>query len=148
MNSRIVTLIVGIVTLGLGLAGLLYPDRIMGVLGFTSASTSRPAAVLGEVRATYGGLFVVLGVYTLLAAREAWARRGRLVFIGLLWLGACGGRLLGVYLDGNPGLPGWAAVAFEFVMGGALVVASTRTPRAPAQVAPTMPRSTPPSPPS
>jgi hypothetical protein len=52
------------------------------------------------------------------------ANRPRLRFIGFLWLGAAAGRLFGVYADGNPGLPGWLAIAFELVMGGALVVAA------------------------
>jgi len=52
--------------------------------------------------------------------------RDRLVAIGLLWLGACGGRLLGVTVDGNPGIFGWLAVLFEAVMGSALLLAAQR----------------------
>lgn len=125
MNPRITTIIVGLITLALGLAGLLYPDRVMGLVGFAILNTSHSAAVLGEVRATYGGLFVVMGVYTLMAALDPAAHRGRLMFIGLLWLGACAGRLIGTYVDGNPGVPGWVAAAFELIVGGALVVASS-----------------------
>jgi len=124
MNARVTTIIVGVIILGLGLAGLLYPSRIMGLLGYAILSPSQSAAVLGEVRATYGGLFVVMGVYTLLAAVDPVAHRARLLFIGLLWLGACAGRLLGVSIDGGPGLPGWFAVVFELIIGGALLVAA------------------------
>lgn len=124
MNPRVVAIITGAITTFLGLAGLLYPDRIMGMLGFAILNTANAAAVMGEVRATYGGLFVVLGVYTLLAALDPGVHRSRLMFIGLLWLGACAGRLLGVNVNGNPGLPGWLAVSFELIMGGALVAAS------------------------
>jgi len=124
MNPRVIAIVTGIVTLALGLAGLLYPDRAMGLLGYAVLSASRAPAVLGEVRATYGGLFVVMGAYTLLTAMDPAAHRGRLLFIGLLWWGACAGRLVGVYVDGNPGVPGWVAASFEFVMGGALVFAS------------------------
>jgi drug/metabolite transporter superfamily protein YnfA len=124
MNPRVVAIVTGVITTVLGLTGLLYPDRVMGLLGFAILNTANSAAVMGEVRATYGGLFVVLGVYTLLASMEPSAHRSRLMFIGLLWLGACAGRLLGVDLNGNPGLPGWLAVAFELIIGGALVAAS------------------------
>ena len=62
-----------------------------------------------------------MGVYTLLAATDPALHRARLLFVGLLWLGACAGRLFGVYVDGNPGLPGWGAVVFELAVGGALV---------------------------
>jgi drug/metabolite transporter superfamily protein YnfA len=134
MNPRVVAIITGLITTALGLAGLLYPDRVMGVLGFAILNTANAAAVLGEVRATYGGLFVVLGVYTLLASMDPAAHRSRLLFIGLLWLGACAGRLLGVNLNGSPGLPGWVAVALELLIGGALV-ATALTAR-PAKAAP------------
>lgn len=124
MNPRVVAIVAGVITTALGLAGLLYPDRVMGMLGFAILNTANAAAVMGEIRATYGGLFVVLGVYTLLTSMDPAAHRSRLMFIGLLWLGACAGRLLGVNLNGNPGLPGWLGVAFELIMGGALVAAS------------------------
>ncbi len=124
MNPRVVAIITGVITTALGLAGLLYPDRVMGLLGFAILNSANTAAVMGEVRATYGGLFVVLGVYTLLSAVDPGAHRSRLMFIGLLWLGACAGRLLGVNFNGNPGLPGWVAVALELLMGGALVATS------------------------
>src|SRR5438105_2043188 len=98
MNSRIVTIIVGLIILALGFAGLLYPDRVMGVLGFSILNTSHAAAALGEIRATYGGIFVVMGAYTLLAALDPAANGGRLLFIGAMWLGAGAGRLVGVSL--------------------------------------------------
>ncbi len=146
MNARVVTIIAGVVTVALGLAGLLYPDRVMGLLGFAILNTSRPAAVMGEVRATYGGLFVVLGAYTLLAAMDPPAHRSRILFIALLWLGACAGRLVSVNIDGTPGLPGWLAVTFELLIGGGLLAASfaarpvgAATPRPTAQPVPPVP---------
>lgn len=55
-----------------------------------------------------------------------------LLLIGLLWLGACAGRLVGVNVDGNPGLWGWVAGGMELVFGGSLVTASlTAHPEAP-----------------
>lgn len=126
MSARGITLTAGIVILLMGLAGLFYPDRVMGLLGFTVLSATQSAAVLGEVRATYGGLFTVMGAAVLLAGLNPAANRGRLLAIGLLWLGACGGRLLGVTVDGNPGVFGWLAVVFEAVMGSALLLAAQR----------------------
>jgi hypothetical protein len=98
-------------------------------------------AVVNEVRATYGGLFVVIGVYTLLAALDPVAHRAQLLFIGLMWLGMCAGRLLGVSIKGDPGLAGWAAAVFEVLMGGVLVAAAMIKPRTTAAVvAPVQPR--------
>lgn len=133
MNPRVVTALIGTIILVLGLAGLFYPERVMGVLGFALASPAHAAITYGEVRATYGGIFVVMGVYTLLAAFEPGRHRARLLLIGLLWLGAFAGRLLGTFTDGSPGFLGWLAVAFELVMGGALVLAAqTADPATPA----------------
>ena len=130
MNPRITTIIVGSIITLLGLAGLLYPDRVMGILGFGATNMARAASVLGEIRATYGGIFLVMGVFTLLAARDPAAQRGRLLLIGLMWLGACAGRVLSVSLDGSPGLPGWLTAAFELAVGGALLAAAFVKPAA------------------
>ena len=124
MNPRVTAAIAGSVILLLGLAALFYPERVLGILGFAVLSPAHAAAALGEVRATYGGVFAVMGLFTLLAAANPGAHRARLLFVGLLWLGACGGRLVGVFVDGNPGLFGWGAVALELLLGGALVLAS------------------------
>lgn len=130
MNPRVITGLAGTIILALGLAGLLYPERVMGLLGYAILNGAQPAAVLGEVRATYGGLFVVMGVFTLLAVVDPAAQRARLTLIGSLWLGACVGRVLGTSLDGTPGLIGWLGVTFELLMGGALVAAGWIGPRA------------------
>ncbi len=128
MSPRLTTAAAGAVTLLLGLAALVYPERMMGFLGFTVLNPAHAAAALGEVRATYGGLFVVLGLLTMQAALDPGAHRGRLVRLGLLWLGACAGRGLGVYVDGNPGLFGWLALAIDAVLAILLLLAA----RAPA----------------
>ena len=126
MSARTITLASGIVILLMGLFALIYPRSVMDLLGFVDPTAAPLPVVLGEVRATYGGLFTVMGVAVLLAAVNPAAHRGRLVAIGLLWLGACGGRLLGVTIDGNPGVFGWLAVVFEAIMGSALLLAAQR----------------------
>jgi hypothetical protein len=143
MNPRVTAIVAGLVITALGLAGLMYPDRVMGFLGFAMAPASKAAAVLGEIRATYGGLFTVMGIMTLWAGIDPVASRSRLLLVGLLWLGACAGRGFGAYVDGNPGVPGWVSLGFEFVVGAALVAASfSARPTAPRSVA-----AAPPSPP-
>src|SRR4051812_8516602 len=128
MNPRATAVVAGLIMIVLGIAGLLYPERVLGLLGFTVFNASHAAAAYGEVRATYGGLFLVMGIFTMLAAMDPGANRARLLFVGLLWLGACAGRLFGVFVDGNPGLFGWLAVAFELAVGGALCLASQTAP--------------------
>jgi len=118
MNPRIITILLGSVILSLGLVGLLFPQFTMDrILGFAVAPSHAANAVLGEVRATYGGLFVVMGLFTLFGALEPRANRARLQMIGFLWIGAALGRLVGAYIDGDPGVMGWVGVAFEGVIG-------------------------------
>ncbi len=122
MNPRVTTIVLGAIIFALGLVALMFPQFAMErILGFAVAPSHAENAVLGEVRATYGGLFVVMGLFTLLAALDPHQHRSRLQMIGFLWLGASLGRLTGAYVDGNPGLTGWVGVAFEALMGLALI---------------------------
>jgi hypothetical protein len=59
--------------------GLLDPALILGVTGLSIADPSAPAYQLGEIRAVYGGLFAVVGIFTLLSAIDPVASRSRLV---------------------------------------------------------------------
>jgi hypothetical protein len=150
MNPRVIVAITGTIITALGLAGLFAPERVMGMLGYAIISTSGAASVLGEVRATYGGLFTVMGIFTLLSVVDPAAHRGRLTMIGCLWLGAAAGRLLGVTVDGSPGLFGWLSVVFEGILGSALLTAawmpSDRPQPASSYVPPTPPPPPPPAP--
>jgi len=124
MNPRVTAIVAGLIMIGLGIFGLAYPDAVMGFVGFAESNVSRRAAAYGEVRAVYGGLFLVMGVFTAVAAMDVAANRSRLLFVGLLWLGMAGGRLFSVFADGNPGLLSWGGLLFEVVMGSALCIAS------------------------
>lgn len=121
MNPRTTTLVLGIGTLAFGLAALSYPERLLGFLGFSILQPSRAAAALGEIRATYGGLFAVVGALTILAGTSPQRYRREILVVALLWLGALAGRLFGWAVDGNPGLPGWLSAAAELVVGGGLL---------------------------
>ena len=124
MNSRVIVAIVGAVTVLLGLGGLLYPESVMRLVGYGYQSPQNIPGTLGEVRAVYGGMLIVAGAFTLLAASDPRAHQGRLLFLGLLWVGAGAGRFFGVLVDGNPGLLGWISVVVELGGGGALLYAS------------------------
>lgn len=124
MNPRITVGTVGVITLLLGLGGFLQPQSVMNLLGLAVAPNASETFVHGEVRAVYGGLMIVAGVLTLLCVGDPRANQRRLLMLGLLWLGACGGRVFGVFADGNPGAFGWLSVVFELALGGALVFSS------------------------
>ena len=124
MNARIVVAVVGAVTLLLGIGGLVYPESVMRFVGYGYQSPPNVAGTLGEVRAVYGGMLIVAAVFTLLAVPDPRAHQGRLLLLGLLWIGTGSGRLLGVFTDGNPGIIGWLSVVAELGGGGALILAS------------------------
>lgn len=145
MNPRVTTTVIGVLTTIMGVLALTYPALVMRhVLGFTVAPTYTANFVLGEVRAAYGGVFTVLGIYTVLAAMDPATNRGRILMIGLIWVGACVGRLYGVVVDGTPGAWGWLSAAFEAVIGGMLIAVSQMTPETPSLTRTTY---TPPPPP-
>jgi hypothetical protein len=136
MSPRILTFTIGAIVLLFGLGGLVYPDLVMSTLGYQVAPTATISFIHGEVRALYGGVMLVAGVFTLLSAADPRANQGRLLLIGAIWLGACGGRVFGIFADGNPGMLGWLSVVFEAGMGGALIYASQASGAAPAAAAP------------
>jgi hypothetical protein len=132
MNPRVTTTVIGVLTTIMGVLALTYPELVMRhVLGFTVDPAYTANFARGEVRAAYGGIFTVMGVYTVLAAMDPATNRGRILMIGLMWVGACVGRLYGVVVDGTPGAWGWVSAAFEAVVGGMLIAVSQMTPEAP-----------------
>lgn len=97
-----------LLTLALGLMGLVRPDAASA---FTNV---QPVGVIGrsEIRATYGGFFLLLGA-TCLATQEPWA----FTTVGLAWLGAAAGRLASVVLDESREAQNFGGIAFEGVIG-------------------------------
>lgn len=118
-NARIIAGAIGGITLLLGLLGLFYPTNVLGWLGVAAVQPTDTVGVLGEARATFGGVFSVLGVFTLLAALDPPLHRDRLLLVACLWLGIAAGRLLGMVVDGYPGMLRLGYLAFEAAMGGA-----------------------------
>jgi hypothetical protein len=122
-------------TLLMGLYGLASPAGVLDFVGFSPSIPTEPALAFGEARAVYGGLFTVLGAFTLWGAIDPPGKRSALLMAGLLWLGLCAGRVLSVSIDGNPGIMGWVFVLWEGAFGTALVwSALARLPIANAQV--------------
>ena len=122
MNGRAVTAVIGILTVGLGIIGLTYPLHVMDWVGFSPLMT-KPNAGTVEARAMYGGLFLVLGIFTLWAATSPRAHRAELLLIACLWLGLFGGRMVGVSIEGSPGLLNTLGAVFEFIVGCLLLAA-------------------------
>lgn len=115
MNTRVLVALVGVGTVAVGLAGLLYPASILPLTGLAPSLPTEPAGAFGEVRAIYGGMLLALGGFTLWAATNPWRQRVVLNLVGTAWLCVFAGRMLGVAFDGNPGIYGWMNAALELV---------------------------------
>ncbi len=106
-----------VVTLLFGVISLVNPFFMARVLGLTF---TEPRGV-SELRATYGALFTVMGAVMLWALLTRHRSAGWLRFAGLLWLGAAGGRLVSMVVDGVPTLYNFLVLALELLIGlGAL----------------------------
>jgi hypothetical protein len=142
MNARLIVMILGTVTVLLGLGGVVAPQFVMQrVVGFAVDPGFSANFVHGEVRAVYGGMFAVLGLQTLWAAIDPHAHRQRLLVVASLWIGLCVGRLISITIDGSPGALGWFSVAFEAVFGAALLACAFSPERSAAAADPTPSRS-------
>ncbi|HEV7733017.1 MAG TPA: DUF4345 domain-containing protein [Candidatus Binatia bacterium] len=135
MNGRIVAGLVGLGIVAFGLMGLFYPVQVMSIAGFSPASESMRAQAYGETRAIYGGTFIALGIYTIFAASNPIVHRRTLTMMAMVFFGILAGRMIGISIDGNPGLFGWIGAGLE-VSTGSLLLASTYLHRVPEALPP------------
>ena len=90
--SEILNVAGAVVTVVMGCLGLFAPARARA---FTQLEAPTPSA-FGEFRATFGGLFVGLGVTTLaLGSDDAY------LVLGIGWAATAAGRILSILLDPN-----------------------------------------------
>jgi peptidoglycan/LPS O-acetylase OafA/YrhL len=134
MNPRVVAGVLGAITLVLGLLALATPDRTMAMVGFAPSTEANRVLALCEIRAVYGGLFAVLGGFTLWGAIDPAGKRAAVLMAGMLWLGLCVGRSIGISIDGNPGVFGWFFAISEAMVGLGLVWAAVAKLPTPANV--------------
>jgi uncharacterized membrane protein len=98
----------GVLTLALGLAGLFAPGLVARFLSIT------PVGRLGvsEIRATWGGLFLAMGV-TVLLARDTTL----FALVGVAWVGAAAGRSISWWYDRSREQRNLLAIGVELVLG-------------------------------
>jgi hypothetical protein len=95
--AKVVLLIAALVFAGIGLGFLIVPVQWASVVDISLPS---PMART-DVRATYGGFDLAMGVFLALCAlRTEWIRPG-LLALGLAAAGFGGGRLLGILVEGT-----------------------------------------------
>lgn len=103
-------------TITTGLMGLLTPKIASRFTGLNAANKT----AFAEFRATFGGVFVVMGflpIWTGLAATFH--------MVGCIWLGAAFGRLVSVLLDeGYKEVKNMVGIGFEVCIGHLLLAGS------------------------
>ncbi|MFN7399255.1 MAG: DUF4345 family protein [Sandaracinobacter sp.] len=99
-------------TVGMGLLGLLAPGRASGFVGLkplTPAGTS-------EFRATYGGLWIALGLVPILSGDPL-----AYLMAGLCWALTAVGRLVSIVADAAADAHNWGATLFEAAFAALLI---------------------------
>ncbi len=96
-----------------GLAFVLAPTTL--ALLVTEASPANSAA-LTDMRATYGGMSVAVGMLLFILAAEPKFFRLGLSAVLLLMLGMAGGRAVGIFLDGPTTQIMWVYLALEIIV--------------------------------
>ena len=105
-----------IITAALGLMGLLFPKLAAQFTGLEAKSRT----AFAEFRATFGGLFLLMGALPMLVGSAS-----AFNFVGCLWIGTALGRLASVFLDqGYKEVKNIAGVGFEAGIGLLLLAGS------------------------
>lgn len=102
-----------LVTLGLGIYGLFWP---LGVAAFVGILPEGERGV-SEIRATYGGLFLAMGLFAVVMQSGDVFR-----VVGVAWLGAAGGRCFSVVRDDSRSGANFGAIVMETVIGLSMLV--------------------------
>lgn len=109
-----------------GLAFLLMPGQLAD---WITDATPGSASALMDMRATYGGMTIAVGVlFALLGTREA-THAMALQAIALVLLLMATGRALGMAMDGAANIYMWLYLVGELLVGGVALVLS-RSPAA------------------
>lgn len=108
MNGKLLLRLGGGGTLIFGLIGLFLPGLISNYVGFRSDA----ASAYSEIRAVFGGLFVMMGAMVLACGTSV---RGRAMAhaVMLCFAGMVAGRILSLFLDGFLTLHTYLGLALE-----------------------------------
>lgn len=118
--------LVGAIFGAIGLLGLYSPVDVVSPVGLQPTSVG----ARNEVRAAFGGVYLLFGLYFLWSAFRVSLRRGALLAACLFLGGLFGGRVLSLFVDGvtvNPWI--WAFGVLEAVLLGVGLWITYREPR-------------------
>lgn len=118
--SKILVLITAAVFVVYGIGFVIIPEVLSElVTGSVPATTSG----LIDMRATYGGALIAIGVLlAVLASNPLWLKPG-LIGVLLAMLGMASGRVYGMLIDGSPNQMMWLFLGLELVVAAFAAVA-------------------------
>ncbi|KAA3612936.1 MAG: DUF4345 domain-containing protein [Planctomycetota bacterium] len=108
MDGKLLLRIAGGATLGFGLLAIFFPSFMVDYADFNTTA----AQSYSEIRAIFGGLFIVLGA-AVLAGPGSPARKARIKLVGMVFLGCIAGRVIGMIFDGPFHLTPWVGLLLE-----------------------------------
>ncbi len=101
------------VTLGLGVFGLFWPWGVASLVGIVPEGERG----VSEIRATYGGLFLALGLVAMIAQSPDIFRA-----LGVAWIGAASARAFSFVRDNSRSGANIGAIVMEAAIGLLLLV--------------------------
>jgi len=100
----ILNLLGGLLTIGFGILGVFFPKKAAKLVGLEA----KTKAGFSEFRATYGGVWLAMGICVLIInAPIVYA------LVGFAWFGAAAGRLFSIFIDKGSTRQNWIAVVIE-----------------------------------
>lgn len=102
-----------------GLIFVFFP--VDGLLFVVDGSISTSSGVI-DIRATYGGMSVGIGIILYLLATTHGTLRIGLLSVCLLMLGMAAGRIIGMVLDGSPNIYMYIYLALELIASSLAVL--------------------------
>ena len=101
-----------LVTIGYGILGLFFPKKAARMVGLEA----KTKAGFSEFRATYGGVWLFMGLFALYVGDPY-----IYAVVGLAWLGAACGRVFSIIIDKAATRQNWIGVGVE-LLGAALLL--------------------------
>jgi hypothetical protein len=111
MKEKIFLVLVGAIFIGLGTYNLVLPVAAISIFKITLVEVSS----INEIRANYGGMHLLLGLFFLYGALANRFRDAALLVVAVFTGGLVLGRLVSLMLDGSPNEAIWALLIVESV---------------------------------
>ncbi|MEM1236876.1 MAG: DUF4345 family protein [Pseudomonadota bacterium] len=105
--------ICALLTIAFGAFGFLAPRYTLGALDLATTTSNMG---LSEMRASVGGLFVIMGLYALITQQKE-----AFFFIGIAFIGAALGRVVSLVLDNPPMMKVAVFGGIEIILAALLI---------------------------